>query len=265
MRGFRDWPIRRKLRWIVMCACSAAMLTACVVFVFYEQNTLYSSFHQSISIQAQMMADGCKATLAFDAPDEARESLALLRAEPAITYACLFDKKGKIFAEYRRKDTKEGKRPADLPEGDSFRFDENSLALFKGITLKGESLGRLYIRAELTRLRALLWQRILAAVVATFAACLLVYLVIDRFQGWITGPLKELVTVTQQVTKEQDFSVRAAKVSGDEVGLLVDSFNSMTSDLLASNRQLAEAHDALKQSKVKVIYLLSEQKTVDEN
>ena len=63
----------------------------------------------------------------------------------------------------------------------------------------------------------------------------------------MTSSINKLVEATHRVAEgELDFSLE--KESDDEMGMLVDSFNSMTSDLLASNRQLAEANTALQQS-----------------
>jgi two-component system nitrogen regulation sensor histidine kinase NtrY len=70
----------------------------------------------------------------------------------------------------------------------------------------------------------------------------------------MTASINKLAEATQRVAGgELNFTIE--KDSDDEMGLLVDSFNSMTSDLLASNCQLAEAHQALQQSN-----LLSEQR-----
>ncbi|MDW7773088.1 MAG: ATP-binding protein [Desulfobulbaceae bacterium] len=70
----------------------------------------------------------------------------------------------------------------------------------------------------------------------------------------LTGPINKLADATRRVAEgELDFQLE--KESDDEMGLLVDSFNRMTSDLAASNRKLAEAHNALKESNI-----LSEQR-----
>jgi len=70
----------------------------------------------------------------------------------------------------------------------------------------------------------------------------------------LTGPINKLADATRRVAEgELDFQLE--KESDDEMGLLVDSFNRMTADLAASNRKLAEAHDALKDSNI-----LSEQR-----
>ncbi len=63
----------------------------------------------------------------------------------------------------------------------------------------------------------------------------------------LTGPINKLALATRRVA-DGDLDFTLEKESDDEMGLLVDSFNSMTADLLASNRELAEAHQALQES-----------------
>lgn len=65
----------------------------------------------------------------------------------------------------------------------------------------------------------------------------------------LTGPIKKLADATRRVAEgELDFQL--TRDSDDEMGLLVDSFNRMTHDLSASNRQLGEANEALRASTV---------------
>ncbi|PIE56777.1 MAG: PAS domain-containing sensor histidine kinase [Desulfobulbus propionicus] len=63
----------------------------------------------------------------------------------------------------------------------------------------------------------------------------------------LTDPINKLAQATRRVA-EGDLDFILEKESDDEMGLLVESFNSMTSDLLKSNRQLEEAHKALQQT-----------------
>jgi two-component system, NtrC family, nitrogen regulation sensor histidine kinase NtrY len=63
----------------------------------------------------------------------------------------------------------------------------------------------------------------------------------------ITGPLDKVAMATRRVA-DGDLDFVLEKESNDEMGLLVDSFNTMTSNLNASNAKLADAHNALQQS-----------------
>jgi two-component system nitrogen regulation sensor histidine kinase NtrY len=63
----------------------------------------------------------------------------------------------------------------------------------------------------------------------------------------LTGPINKLAEATRRVA-DGDLDFIIEKETDDEMGLLVDSFNSMTSDILASNQQLTKAHWALHDS-----------------
>ena len=67
------------------------------------------------------------------------------------------------------------------------------------------------------------------------------------FSKSLTGPINKLAAATRRVA-DGDLDFVLEKDADDEMGLLVDSFNSMTSDLLASNRRLGAARDALQES-----------------
>ncbi|MEA3468109.1 MAG: ATP-binding protein [Thermodesulfobacteriota bacterium] len=63
----------------------------------------------------------------------------------------------------------------------------------------------------------------------------------------ITDPLEKIALATRRVA-DGDLNFVLEKESNDEMGLLVDSFNTMTSNLNSSNAKLADAHQALQQS-----------------
>jgi two-component system nitrogen regulation sensor histidine kinase NtrY len=67
----------------------------------------------------------------------------------------------------------------------------------------------------------------------------------------LTGPIGKLASATRRVAEgELDFILE--KESDDEMGLLVDSFNRMTSDLQASKKQLESVNLALQQSNIEL-------------
>ena len=63
------------------------------------------------------------------------------------------------------------------------------------------------------------------------------------FQRQISEPLLDLADVAKTVSKRKDFSVRAVKTSGDEVGDLTEAFNSMLDQIQASHSALKQAHE----------------------
>jgi two-component system, NtrC family, nitrogen regulation sensor histidine kinase NtrY len=63
----------------------------------------------------------------------------------------------------------------------------------------------------------------------------------------ITGPIDKLAIATRRVA-EGDLGFVLEKKADDEMGLLVDSFNTMTTNLNSSNTRLEEVHQALQKS-----------------
>nr|WP_321464668.1 ATP-binding protein [uncultured Desulfobulbus sp.] len=63
----------------------------------------------------------------------------------------------------------------------------------------------------------------------------------------LTGPINKLAEATKRVA-DGDVEFIVEKETDDEMGMLIDSFNSMTAEILASNRQLAQTHRALENS-----------------
>ena len=63
----------------------------------------------------------------------------------------------------------------------------------------------------------------------------------------LTVPINKLAEATKRVA-DGDMEFIVEKEADDEMGMLIDSFNSMTTKILASNRQLAQTHCALENS-----------------
>ncbi len=68
-----------------------------------------------------------------------------------------------------------------------------------------------------------------------------------RIARTITEPVDSLAAATKRIS-EGDFEFTMEESSDDEIGQLVTSFNTMTSNINSSNKQLAETHVALEQS-----------------
>lgn len=68
-----------------------------------------------------------------------------------------------------------------------------------------------------------------------------------RIARSITEPVDKLAAATKRVS-DGDFDFVIEEVAGDEIGQLVTSFNTMTSNINSGNRQLADTHQALEQS-----------------
>ncbi len=73
------------------------------------------------------------------------------------------------------------------------------------------------------------------------------FLLAARLQRAISAPISHLALVMNQVQARNDYSLRATKRGNDELGALIDGFNSMLDQIRAQDSALQEARDNLEQ------------------
>src|SRR6185503_20017574 len=222
---FRALSIKGKLLTITMATSVVAVMVACALFIFIDIRNFRKTMEDDLKVVAEGIAINGAPALEFASLNSARDILEALRAYAHIETATIFDKKGESVS-YWRSDLKPGPPPSTL-RADGVYPESDRLVLFKTVRREGESLGTIYIQADMKELDARLanYARLVAIVVLfSSLAALLLSTWLQRF---ISRPIQHLAEVESRVSREQDFSLRAAKESDDELGVLIDGFNEM--------------------------------------
>ena len=68
-------------------------------------------------------------------------------------------------------------------------------------------------------------------------------LVARQIRRLVTSPIKRLEELTRQVTREENYSLRARRGNRDEIGSLAEAFNTMLERIEAREQQLKRARD----------------------
>src|SRR5690348_11133094 len=97
---FRDTPIQRKVMTILLLTSGTVLVLTCAAFVAYDLVTFPRATVRQLSTLGEIVATNSTAALAFDNQSDAAEVLSALRAEPHITIAALYDRRGVIFATF---------------------------------------------------------------------------------------------------------------------------------------------------------------------
>ncbi|MBI2090579.1 MAG: GAF domain-containing protein [Deltaproteobacteria bacterium] len=225
MQRFRDIPIRRKLTLIIMATSGAALLLAGASFLAYESARFPQSVAQHLSSLAVVIGNNSAAAIVFDDENAANEILAGLRATPNVVSGHIYRKDRTVFAGYSRAGWI---TPPQCPTPfDDYRVVDKHVEVCRPIIFRGELLGTISLRSDLSEWQARLWnygQIVVAILALSFLVAFGVSAVLQRV---VSTPLLSLAKLARNVSNEHDYSVRASKTSRDEIGVLVDGFNEM--------------------------------------
>ena len=245
MHRIQNLDLKNKLVLLAAVSGAMAVLMACAGFVWHDIRLLRSAQIEQLRTQAKMLAIHSSEVVSQDLGEAIVPLLATWKAEPSIDSVCLFDEHGRPVAFYPVTS-----RPADrvqLPvDRDSHRFTEfGELELFHPITKHGREIGVVYFKANMREFYAQLQSY--ATVVFTVMLCSLAVAVLfaSMMQSLISKPILQLADAARNITTNDDYTIRVATDSRDELGVLFRSFNRMVDKIQSSQTELKQANDEM--------------------
>lgn len=219
-----------------MLVCGTVLILTCTAFFVYEYVTYRDITKRQLQTLGQITASNLTAALAFDSKEDANDILQTLKVQRHIVDAVVFDKGGKLFAIYSS-----SSKPDAIPSpGGSYgyQFTGRFIEGFEPVVQNNDRLGTLFLRSDTKAI----YQRFLLYGIIALAFILLsflfAYLLSKRLQAAISDPILELADKAKIVSDKRDYSVRAVKKTGDEIGTLTDAFNHMLTQIQIQNDEI---------------------------
>jgi signal transduction histidine kinase/DNA-binding response OmpR family regulator len=237
--------IRWKLALIAGAATGAALLAG-VVLLLLTLQWYRGDQRRSLETTTQLVADAGAAAVDFGDADEGRLAIGFLKSDPDVL-AGAFYRGGQVFAAYIRSDATE-KIPRNAPPAG---FDAKDFSLVMSLrNPAGHVVGVVYVKAA-PEVQERFLRRIGGMVLVIIVMGLIVAIpLFHRFQKLITRPILSLLHTAQEVSRSQNYALRAGRLANDELGQLVDGFNQMLEQIETRDRQLAKHRDHLEEEVV---------------
>jgi PAS domain S-box-containing protein len=242
--SIRNISIRLKILGIVLVTCAVTLCAATFTFAVFDRLTFMENKASDLEITAKMVETNVIAALTFSDAASAREILGSVRANPHIVYACLYDKTGQPFAEYRA-NAAAGRSAGTLSHLQATSTSHDKMSLFRPIHLSGETIGTLYLESDLSDLRDRERRFAINATAVLLCSLLGGLLLSARLQRVISGPLQTLAHTAWEVSANQNYSIRVKKVADDEIGFLFDCFNGMMARVQGRDAAMQEIQAGL--------------------
>ncbi len=257
-RFYKSLPIVHQLFVLSLVPTFLALIIACTLLYIYETAFLKQTLNTELLITAQYINAHLTKHLGEGEikPEEVEKELeVLLRDNPRVTVACVYNEKGKIIARYYK-----GNSMPVFPVTPSITSIKNQywnyFYFFYPITrdeelnlvAKGEPFDNipvLFLAVD----KSVYYNRLLlygvCIVSVLLFSCLIAFLVSRKLHRVISRPVEHLSALAKRVSREKDYSIRASKIAMNELGILIDEFNEMLEHIETKERLLQEANKEL--------------------
>ena len=221
-----------------MGVCTVAVLAACLTFYALTLNQYRDNYKKDIYNLTGIIGFNCQAALAFHIPEDAQKMLSALENRPSIISAHIYDLQHNHFASYGD--------PAYLqvhPEGHQTEAlnelaPPGTMLIHEDIVLDGNKVGCITVLDNMNSIHN--FKKIALATLGFIVLFVigLSFFAATQVRDIIAKPITDLETVTKDISKGQDYSLRAVKQGRDEVGNLVDAFNNMLDQISERSEKL---------------------------
>lgn len=257
---FQTISIRTKLTLAILLSCTLLLVIVGGSFLAVELHSSRAALIQEVRTLASSLATNSSRSLVLGKYSEIEEILSSLTKQENIHAAYLFDLSGKPVAEYLnqhnsdliltslKNDFKRDGTQFLLPKGEYQIFDSNHLSCFVPVFFADKTIGSIYLMSDLSALYA----RLEVVAYGFMLAFILLLLGSWQLARWVQKPLStplvKLSEVMGQVSESKNYSLRAEKLSTDEVGSLVDGFNRMLEQIEQQQEKLILHQAGLEQT-----------------
>jgi len=245
MMANKNISIRTKLMRIIMLVCGIVVLMTCVIFFLNDFYSFRESTLQNVSTYGQIISNNSTAAVAFESKDDAQEILSALKAEPHIVAASIYNVNGKLFCVYPT-NYNSYELPA-TPGAIGYHFTNSTLEGFQPIVQGGKRLGTLYLKSDLNALNGRFKLYVIIMGLILCFSFVLTFVLSKYLQRGVSAPILALAETAKAISEQKDYSVKATKLSDDEVGSLTDAFNQMLTEIHEQTEKLNEFNQNLEQ------------------
>jgi two-component system, sensor histidine kinase len=250
LSGFQSLSIGNKLRVLFLLMGLVILTLSAGTLTFVEQRKLHTDLADQLEPLADLLGSQSKAALSFGEPRSAAEVLAALHVHGSIAAAYIYTDQGALFAAFpphsgdisARHQAHAALAAHYLPAQGTrphFFFANNEAHVLRPIYLDNDFLGTIHVVDNLSRYQRAVreflgFNLVLAGFVLVVAGLLSAWL-----PRVIAKPIMDLKQRMVAVSAQRDYSLRARKYCNDELGELVDGFNTMLAEVEKRDRELA--------------------------
>jgi two-component system, sensor histidine kinase and response regulator len=229
--------ITAKLRVGAILTVTASLGLASLVSIINEFYSFRLDAKSHMTAVADLLGSNTAAALVFEDRDNARQTLAALATTHSVLSARVYGTDGLLFADYCRNGAPSGNLTDDRP-ADGATLSDGILTVTRPVNQGAERVGSISIRSDLSAFYSSAKRYFAGVLITLLVAMGLALTMFSQLLRVILRPILDLTGTARRVSREKQYSLRAAIGPGDEVGELIHAFNEMLAEIETRDREI---------------------------
>ena len=245
--AFTNRSIGARLSLLIVLNSSLALMSAGIALFGYESVLQRGAASRELSAQAGIIAESSTAALSFADERAATQTLSALRGDTHVVEGVIYDMNERPFSRYEKAGSSPAGSPAPQLRQTGVYFENGAVLVFQPIRLGNERIGTIFLKSN-NEVSARLRQYVGIVCLVLLLSQGFALLLSSRMQRTITAPITELSGVARSISIDKNYAVRAVRHAGGEIGILIDSFNDMLSQIEIREGAQRAAEELLRES-----------------
>jgi signal transduction histidine kinase/DNA-binding response OmpR family regulator len=249
MKRFLKHSIKDKIIAIFIFSSSVALLLMSVFLFIYNASIAKDELIDKVQVQLKVISKNINSGLVFGDKVSAESTLKAVETDAHISFAVLYNSEnGSLFASYSNPDSEYKTLPGMLPAWRGIKESKDYFQIIEPVMLNEKEIGFVLVQVELFKLQSRILNQALIILLTFMISIALALFLATKLLRLVTQPINKLVEITYKIAKTKDYSLRAQRETDDELGILVDAFNHMLTEIKLFSDQRIKAELALEKS-----------------
>jgi len=238
--NLRNTSIKKKLEAIILVTAASVLLLSFILFMVIEIMAAKNDAIKRLDLLATVLGANSSAAITYRDTKVITEILSTLESQKNIIWAGIL-LEGDILAEYQSpafKKLTQAKQLNLIYENQNSSPIFGYIAIDQPIVFDNEVIGKFHIVGDMSLAHDILTKQAYLGLGIFSVSMMLALMLSSRLQKIVSTPVERLLKTMQVIAEDRDFSCRAERLSNDELGTLVDGFNTMLDQIQVYDKKL---------------------------
>lgn len=234
---FKNLSIKVKMILVIQLVSLFSLVIGLTYVIFSNIANFKEDMKNNTIINANLIGEYCAVSLDFDVSENAEETLEKLKNIPSVDVGIVYNNNNEIFADFYNNGEKVVVNTTNTLNSWE-KFDKNYLHVYRPIEIENIKVGSIYLRVSTDVLSSKIRDYIFTMLVLLVGLLIANYILAIWLQKIVSGPILKLTKATKEISKEGNYQLRVVKQGNDEIGVLVDEYNKMLSQIYEREESL---------------------------